>query len=51
MRRLQSPEGWWSSLTLSGRETAKSLEPNLDVTGEFVALLGCMELELRNGAA
>jgi len=44
---LQSEHGWWSTLNVYQHQMAKKLEPGLDITGEFVSLLGCMELVLR----
>jgi hypothetical protein len=46
LRALQNPEGWWSALNAYDLKTAATVEPHLDVTSEFVGLLGCMELAL-----
>jgi hypothetical protein len=46
LRTLQSEQGWWSTLNVYQRQMAKALEPGVDITGEFVGLLGCMELVL-----
>jgi hypothetical protein len=43
---LQNSAGWWSVLGAYDMETATKIAPNLDVTSEFVGLLGCMELAL-----
>src|SRR5438477_458045 len=47
LHALQSPEGWWSSLNVYDYKKAKNVESNIDVTNEFVGLLGCMELAAR----
>lgn len=46
LRALQNEDGWWSSLSIYQRENAATIEPAIDVTGELVGLLGCMELAL-----
>jgi hypothetical protein len=47
LHALQSPEGWWSALSVYEHQKADRIESNLDVTNEFVGLLGCVELALR----
>jgi hypothetical protein len=44
LRALQDAEGWWSGLGVYEREKAGRLEPNVDVTNEFVGLLGSVDL-------
>jgi hypothetical protein len=44
LHALQSPEGWWSALTLAEYQAARDPPPHLNVTSEFVGLLGIMEL-------
>lgn len=51
LHALQSPEGWWSGLGVYERQKGSNLEPNIDVTNEFVGLLGCVELVLASPAA
>jgi hypothetical protein len=43
LRATQHPEGWWSSVNVYEREMARSLEPSLDVTAEFIAHLSWIE--------
>jgi hypothetical protein len=47
LHALQSPEGWWSALNVYDYKKAMNVESSIDVTNEFVGLLGCMELVLR----
>jgi hypothetical protein len=44
LHALQSEEGWWSALGVYEHQAATKIEPNIDVTNEFVGLLGCVEL-------
>jgi hypothetical protein len=44
LKALQHADGWWSALTAYDYQKAERVEVNFDVTSEFVALLGCMEL-------
>ena len=44
---LQSERGWWSVLNVYDYEMTKSPEPSADITGEFVAHLGNIELALQ----
>lgn len=46
LRALQSEDGWWSGLNAYQRQMSVTAEPGIDVTGEFVGLVGCMELVL-----
>ena len=44
---LQSERGWWSVLNVYDYDMTKSPEPSADITGEFVAHLGNIELSLQ----
>lgn len=46
LKALQSVEGWWSAANVYDYRAKKDVRPNIDVTNEFVGLLGCMELVL-----
>ena len=48
LQALQSDRGWWSILKVYDYEMTKNPEPSLDITGEFVAHLGNIELALQS---
>jgi hypothetical protein len=46
LRALQNEDGSWTGQSVYERESGTRAEPSIDVTSEFVGLLGCLELVL-----
>jgi hypothetical protein len=44
----QHAEGWWSVQNIYSHDWSENPSPQLDITGEFTALMGWMENALQN---